>query len=111
MQNGKTVRATQITKGAPDDNGGDKIESYYLYAAAPGGQFQSVTDANSPVYPSADAMREFSPSNQAYRFSYPVTGLVEGELYRFYVVAVNARGRSAKSPVLSALAASVPGRE
>ena len=56
-------------------------------------------------------MREFSPTNQAYRFSYPVTGLVEGELYRFYVVAVNARGRSAKSPVLSALAASVPGRD
>ena len=87
---------------APDDNGGEKVESYYLYVAAPGGQFQSVTDAGSPVYPSADAMREFSPSNQAYRLLVSRHGLVEGELYRFTSSRSTPRGRSAKSPVLSA---------
>jgi len=40
-----------------------------------------------------------------------VDQLSEGELYRFYVQAVNAKGRSSRSPVMSAIAGSVPGMD
>lgn len=40
-----------------------------------------------------------------------VDQLSEGELYRFYVQAVNAKGRSSRSPVMSAIAGTVPGMD
>ena len=93
---------------APDDNGGSPITSYQLYTARPGGNF--VRDTTMLDYPSIDAMPSVA-TNTSLRFRYTVEGLTEGELYRFYVVAINEKGRSAKSPVMSTLAASVPGRD
>jgi hypothetical protein len=40
-----------------------------------------------------------------------IKNLAEGELYKFYVVAINNEGKSGRSPILSTVAGTTPGRD
>lgn len=91
---------------APVDNGGANITAYQLWMARPGRNFEKVFMETDGGYKSVDQVEG--------RFAvmrHVVDALDEGELYRFYVQAVNARGRSGKSPVSSFVAGTVPGLE
>lgn len=89
---------------APDDNGGANITEYQLWMAQPGHEFQKM-QLDSAI-PSFDRL-----PGRTTLMRHVVSGLDEGEMYRFYVQAVNSQGRSARSPVMSTLAATVPGRD
>lgn len=82
---------------APIDNGGSPITGYTLYKAGPGDS-TFVPSILSPP-PVVDLS---STGNQLLEYSY--SGLNEGDVYRFYVVATNAVGSSAPSPTLSVVA-------
>ena len=78
------------------DNGGSPIQSYILnYAAANATVYTAIPLPLSAVM--------IDPANSDRILEYTVTGLVIGNVYRFYVVAVNAIGKSAASPILSAV--------
>ena len=79
-----------IMWSSPIDNGGSPITSYVLYMRDP----QGVT---TNYVLDKDTTR------------WQANMLHPGELYRFYVVAVNAEGKSGNSPTLTILAAMPPG--
>ena len=97
---------------APVDNGGANITAYQLWMGRPGKKaFEKVpmeTFGAGPRDEGGLGSVDVLPG----RFGvmrHVVGELDEGELYRFYVQAVNGLGRSAKSPVTSMVAATVPG--
>lgn len=78
------------------------MTKYRLYFAAPGSStFTEVTV--SPVIPT------ISDASDDQVLEYTVGSLNEGDVYRFYLVAENAYGRSPPSPHLSVIAGIVPG--
>ena len=93
---------------APVDNGGANITAYQLWMGRPGKKaFEKVpmeTFGAGPRDEGGLGSVDVLPG----RFGvmrHVVGELDEGELYRFYVQAVNGLGRSAKSPVTSMIAA------
>eukprot|EP01036_Dinobryon_divergens_P022354 gene22354-30602_t len=78
----------------PIDNGGSVISKYYLnYAAADATTYSAIPlPLSSVVIDAANADRVLE---------HTVTGLMVGNVYRFYVVAENSVGKSAASPILS----------
>lgn len=84
-----------IRWGPPIDNGGSPVTGYLLYWAAPGSASYTEVSVGIPQI-------SFATANEV--FEYPIHNLREGSMYRFYIVALNAFGRSAASPVLSAIA-------
>jgi hypothetical protein len=91
-----------IRWATPLDNGGSEVTSYLLYTAAPGATSYTEVTLNEPIPIIDEASGDLV-------MEYNVSGLAEGDVYRFYVVAVNAIGRSASSPILSVVAGIVPG--
>lgn len=73
----------------PADNGGSPVTSYKLY----------MDDGTT-------GWVQQTPLTDTY--SHQVTGLTEGKVYRFYVIAVNSVGPSGRSPVLALVLANVP---
>jgi hypothetical protein len=90
-----------INWSPPVDNGGSQITTYLIYWAAPGAV--AYTEVDTQGIPPASV----ASGNQVLQWSF--SNLLEGNAYRFYIVAVNALGRSAASPVLSAVAGVLPG--
>ena len=84
----------------PIDNGGSPITGYLLYWAAPGSASYTEVSVGIP---------QISPASAGDVLEYPIHNLLEGSIYRFYIVALNALGRSAASPVLSAIAGTFAG--
>ena len=87
---------------APIDNGGSPVTDYMLYYAPPGTGAYTVVPLDSAIPVIASASGELV-------MEATVSNLNEGDVYRFYVVAINAKGRSANSPILSVVAGIVPG--
>jgi len=79
-----------VTWEPPIDNGGSQINQYVLYVKDPD-----------------DSVRNFSLSSRITRWY--AEGLSIGAIYRFYVVAINDLGRSGNSPLLTTIAAVLPG--
>ncbi|OWZ24846.1 Titin isoform N2B [Phytophthora megakarya] len=76
----------------PEDNGGSPVTSYNLYMD--------------------DGVKGWLPQTLLgtfpHYYAHQVTGLIEGNVYRFYIIAVNSVGPSGKSPVLALVLANVP---
>uniref|UniRef100_K3WF50 Titin n=1 Tax=Globisporangium ultimum (strain ATCC 200006 / CBS 805.95 / DAOM BR144) TaxID=431595 RepID=K3WF50_GLOUD len=75
----------------PIDNGGSSITGYELYMDDGSGWVKQTMQG---VFP--------------YGYSQSIPNLKEGNVYRFYMRAINAIGPSAKTPVLSIVLANVP---
>jgi len=83
------------------DDGGSPVTGYALYWASPNmTTYKEIVLSSLPTINTANGHRVFE---------YTFGGLVEGNVYRFYVVAINKMGRSAGSPVLSVVAGIKPG--
>lgn len=78
------------------DNGGSEVLSYTVRYEDQTGDVETFA----PIYPGDDV---WAPEELL------VTSLVEGQLYTFYVQAVNAIGTSGASPALTVVAATPAG--
>jgi hypothetical protein len=87
----------------PTDNGGSPILSYLIYWAAPSSSSYSMVAMDVGDLLINDANVDSLGNVRVLQFSH--NGLKEGNVYRYYIVAVNAKGRSPASPIASIVAA------
>lgn len=92
-----------IRWNSPIDNGGASIAGYSIFYSGP-------TDASyTQIYKPAAALQidtaTIDSLGNSLIMQYTQTGLKEGNVYRFYVSAVNSKGQSAPSPTVSIVAA------
>ena len=92
----QTTLQVYIRWSAPMDNGGSEVLSYTVRYEDQTGDVETFA----PIYPGDDV---WAPEELL------VTSLVEGQLYTFYVQAVNAIGTSGASPALTVVAATPAG--
>lgn len=115
---GATSSSGQITIRwhAPIDNGGSPITGYSISMAAPGAPYVStaftlLTTATCAALATSDSKLALCTANFGLILEATFSTLKIGSVYRFYVVAQNARGNSAASPVLSVVAGKPAGMD
>ena len=81
-----------VTWSRPLDNGGSPITGYILYMKYPD-----------------DTMQSYMLNSNITTFT--LEGLHRGDVYRFFVIALNKVGKSGNSPMLTAIAAVYPGAD
>ena len=115
---GNTLSSATITIRwtAPVDNGGSAILGYSVWVAAPGSTFYEtpVSLTNLTVcaaLPETNPLYALCTADGNSVLQYTVFGLSKGNVYRLYVVAKNAMGKSASSPILSVVAGILPGAD